>query len=135
MTPGSVILARVQQSDGQLKRRPAVVLALVPPYSDFLICGISSKIRHVVHGFDDLIHRTDADYASSGLRVDSLIRLGLLTTIPSSAVLGELGEIAPERLARLRRRLAEHLCPPTPASAEEPAPAVDDQLDATRGEQ
>lgn len=111
MTPGNVILSRVQQSDGQLKSRPAVVLSLVPPYGDFLICAISSQTRHEVPGFDDLILRADGDFSGSGLKVDSLIRLGLLATIPSSAVIGELGEISSPRLSRLLNRLADHLRP------------------------
>ncbi len=93
MIPGSVILARVQQSDGQLKRRPAVILALLPPYNDFLICGISSKIHQEVVGFDDVILHDDPDFVQSGLKVDSLVRLGLLATIPPTAVLGTLGSL------------------------------------------
>lgn len=62
MSPGAVLLARVQQSDGQLKIRPAVMLALLPPYGDFLICGVSSQIRHEVLGFDDLILTTSHDF-------------------------------------------------------------------------
>jgi len=110
MIPGSVILARVQQSDGQLKRRPAVILALLPPYNDFLICGISSKIHQEVVGFDDVILHDDPDFVQSGLKVDSLVRLGLLATIPPTAVLGTLGSLLSERHSALLNRLANYLC-------------------------
>jgi mRNA interferase MazF len=49
------------------------------------------------------------DIESSGLKVSSLIRLGMLATIPSPAVLGQLGTISKERLIRLRNRLARHI--------------------------
>jgi mRNA interferase MazF len=111
MNPGDVVLSRVQQSDGRLKSRPAVVLSILPPYQDRLICGISSKVRHEVVGFDDLILTTDADFPLTGLKLDSLIRLGLIATIPSSAIVGTMGSITPERLTRLQRRLADHLSP------------------------
>ena len=109
MKPGTVILSRVQQSDGQLKRRPAVVLSIVPPYGDLLICAVSSQTRHGVPGFDDPILRADGDFLGSGLKVDSLIRLGLLATIPLAAAIGELGEISALRLSRLLSRLADQL--------------------------
>ena len=101
MSPGAVVLSRVQQSDGRLKTRPALVLALVPPYQDSVICGISSKIQHEVAGFDDVILTTDPEFTRSGLKVDSLIRLGLLATIPAPAVVGRLGSISEERLRLL----------------------------------
>ncbi len=116
MIPGRVILARVQQSDGQFKRRPAVVLAALPPYNDLLICGISSKIRHEVAGFDDVIRRDDPDFVQSGLKDTSLIRLGLLTTIPVAAVIGELGSLPPKRHTTLLNRLADYLRSPASSS-------------------
>jgi mRNA interferase MazF len=117
MRAGEVVLARVQQSDGQLKYRPALVLSIVPPYKDLLICGISSKVRHEVVGFEDLVLMKETDFNQTGLKVDSLIRLGLIATIPSSAIIVRLGFLNPERLARLQQRLADHLFPPPPPSS------------------
>jgi mRNA interferase MazF len=51
----------------------------------------------------------DYDFETSGLKVSSLIRLGLIATIPRNAFLGELGRISDERLERLQRRLAAHI--------------------------
>lgn len=125
MTPGCIILARVQQSDGRLKTRPAVILSLLPPFNDLLICGVSSKLRQEVAGFDDLLVTTHPDFAASGLKVDSLIRLGLLATVPATAVIGELGSIPQERLSRLLRRLADHLSMPPPLNRDSMVPEED----------
>ncbi|MGK0190563.1 MAG: mRNA interferase MazF [Verrucomicrobiales bacterium] len=100
MSPGDTILARLQQSDGQIKSRPALILAAMPPYNDLLICGISSQLRQKVEDFDEVISESDADFLQSGLKVASVLRLGMLTTIPRGAVLGELGSIPSERLFR-----------------------------------
>ena len=81
------------------------------PYGDLLVCAISSQLRHEVLGFDDVIKRADSDFLASGLKVDSLIRLGLLVTIPVSSVKGQLGVIAADRLALLQTRLAQKLKP------------------------
>ena len=85
-----------------------VVLQEMPPYGDLLVCAVSSQLRHEYPGFDEIIARDD-DFAASGLKVSSLIRLGLIATIPRSAILGELGEVSAARLERLRGRLASHI--------------------------
>ena len=109
MKCGSVALARIQQSDGRLKLRPVVILTTMPPYSDVLVCAISSKLHHKTKDFDDVIDVGAADFESSGLKTSSLIRLGLVATIPRTAIEGELGVISYERLLRLRERLADHI--------------------------
>ena len=106
MNPGDVILARLQQSDTRIKTRPAIVLTALPPFDDLLISGVSSKLRHEVLGFDEALRGTDSDFGRSGLKVDSLIRLGMITTIPARAVAGKLGSISHERIVRLRNNLA-----------------------------
>lgn len=109
MKPGAVALARIQQADGRLKVRPVVVLASMPSFSDFLVCGLSSKLHHECVGFDEVLAATDDDFQQSGLKAASLIRLGMVATIPKSVVLGNLGTISEARLQRLRSRLAQHI--------------------------
>lgn len=109
MNIGSIALARIQQTDGRLKLPPIVMLSKMFPYSDLLVCVVSSKLRHEVKDFDDVIETNAADYKFSGLKVSSLIRLGLLAMIPRSAIAGEIGNISKERLIKLRKRLAEYI--------------------------
>ena len=80
------------------------------PYSgDILVCGISTQLREQVLGFDEIISIYDADFATSGLKFDSLIRLGFLTAQPSFDIFGVIGAVSPERHARLLRRLSVYL--------------------------
>ncbi len=109
MNSGSIVLARVQQADGRLKTRPVVILNNVPPFSDSIVCAVSSKLKHECSGFDEVIAVNDEDFADSGLKVSSLIRLGIVATIPKSTVIGELGKISATRLQRLRSRLAQRI--------------------------
>jgi len=106
MKSGSVILAKIQQADGRLKARPTIVLNTMSPFSDLLVCAIISKLRHECPGFDEMIAPEDDDYVHSGLKVASLIRLGMIATIPKSIVLGKLGQISESRLQRLRKKLS-----------------------------
>ena len=109
MSPGSIALARVQQADGQLKMRPVVILNIMPPFSDLLVCSLSSKLKHECPDFDEVIAPDDEDFQASGLKAASLIRLGMVATIPQSVVLGELGAVSGVRLKRLRSRLARQI--------------------------
>ena len=109
MKEGDVILVMLPQADGQQKRRPAVVLRVLPPFGDFLVCGISSQLRHQVAGLDELILSRDADFAASGLQSDSLIRLGYVSVFTRNQIVGSIGEISPARHGRLLRQLAEFL--------------------------
>jgi mRNA interferase MazF len=109
MKEGDVVLVPLPQEDGQRKPRPAIVLRTLPPFGDFLVCGVSSQLRQEAKGFDELITHTDLDFSQSGLRADSLIRLGFLAVYARSQLLGSIGEISTERHRRLVRRLADFL--------------------------
>lgn len=109
MQAGDVVLMSLRQADGQDKVRPALLLCQLPPFDDWLACGISSQVRHHVDGFDEIIRSADPDFSDSGLRGDSLIRLGFLGALPEAEIAGSLGRIAEPRLLRLRSNLVRHL--------------------------
>jgi mRNA interferase MazF len=109
MNEGDVVLTAVPQADGQVKNRPALVLRKLPPFDDLLVCGISTQLHQQVVGFDEIIAQTDSDFAASGLKASSLIRLGFLSVLPISRVIGTIGSVAPARHQRLLQNLADHL--------------------------
>jgi mRNA interferase MazF len=109
MTEGDVVLTSLPQADGLVKNRPAIVLRSMPPHGDFLVCGVSSQLHQEVVGFDEAIKPGDPDFAASGLKAPSLIRLGFLVVLPVTSFLGAIGSIAPERRQRLVQRLSNHL--------------------------
>ncbi len=90
------------------KTRPALLLAPLPTdFDDWLVCMISSKTRPTVSGIDEPISTSDKDFAQSGLRNDSVIRLTRLAVVSDFIFLGTTGEISVERLERLKSILAE----------------------------
>jgi mRNA interferase MazF len=111
MKEGDVVLTPLPQADGQVKNRPAIILREMPPYGDFLLCGVSTQLHQEVAGFDDPIRPGDADFAASGLKAPSLIRLGYLAVLPASSLLGTIGSIDHIRHGRLLERLSNHLRP------------------------
>lgn len=109
MTAGDIGLVPLPQADGRIKPRPVVLLRRMPPFGDWLVCGVSSQVCQQVAGFDEVIEPAHADFSGSGLKVASVIRLGFLATLPANDFLGALGAVSRERHARLLDRLAKFL--------------------------
>jgi mRNA interferase MazF len=98
---GDIAICPLPQADGQIKNRPVVLLRQMPPFDDFLVCGISTQLQHLVAGFDEVISPVDPDYKGSGLKAASLIRLGYLAVLPAESLLGAIGSLSPVRHDRL----------------------------------
>ena len=106
---GQIILFRFPQTDLEAgKLRPALLLGQLPGnYDDWLICMISSQTRHYIPQFDEFIQTQDGDFAQSGLKMASVIRVGRLAVVEGTVLLGATGHISSERLQRIKNRLAE----------------------------
>lgn len=68
MTEGDMLLADLPQADGTTKLRPTLFLCRMPPFQDFLVCGVSTQLQHAVPGLDELIGPTDPEFCTSGLK-------------------------------------------------------------------
>jgi len=109
MIEGDVALTSLPQADGLAKPRPVILLRRMPPFGDWLICGVSTQIHQRVVGFDETIEPLHPDFAHSGLKAASLIRLGFLAVLPSNQFLGIIGSISRDRHMRLLQRLSAFL--------------------------
>ena len=106
--PGQVVLFPFPQTDlGKGKMRPALLLASLPStYNDWLVCMMSSKTRQSISGIDELIAAGDSDFGLSGLKSETVIRLTRIAVVSDTIFTGTIGEIATERLERLKTNLA-----------------------------
>jgi len=109
MKEGDVVIVAMPQADGSIKNRPTIILREMPPFQDMLVCGVSTQLRQEVKNFDELISPTDSDFTASSLVGKSLIRLGFLTVVPQSQIVGVIGSISSTRHRRLLERLSEYL--------------------------
>ncbi len=109
MTEGDVALTPLPQADGRTKPRPAILLRKMPPFGDWLVCGVSTQLHQEGADFDEPIQPSHSDFRLSGLKAPSLIRLGYLVVLPAERLLGVLGSISSERHGRLLQRLAAFL--------------------------
>jgi mRNA interferase MazF len=67
---------------------------------------LSTQLQQTVTGFDEVIDQTQNDFQTAGLKVASVIRIARLAVVPASMLVGAIGEVSPERLQRIRQRLA-----------------------------
>ncbi len=106
--PGQIILFRFPQADlAQGKPRPALLIGKLPgQYDDWLICMISTQMKHYVQSFVEIMQPDDPDFSTSGLKEASLIRVGRLAVVDGDILLGAIGEVEPDRLHRVKMNLA-----------------------------
>jgi mRNA interferase MazF len=109
MQAGDITLIPIRQADGQTKTRPVLLLKQVPPYGDWLVCGVSRQLRHECEGFDHIILDTDPIFAQTGLREPSLIRLGFLDVFDQVSMPGAIGNVGAAVVGTMLKRLATHL--------------------------
>ena len=105
---GQIVLFKFPQTDQQEgKLRPALVLRKLPgQYDDWLICMISSQLHQKIQKLDEIITTEDSDFIQSGLKLPSVIRASRLAVVNGGIFLGKLGQIAHNRLDRVRQNLA-----------------------------
>ena len=108
---GQVVIFRFPQTSlEEGKMRPALLLGKLPgEYDDWLICMISSQTRQYISGFDEIIQESDNDFSESGLKVASVIRVGRLAVVSGEILLGAIGQISSDRLARIKSNLSNWL--------------------------
>lgn len=106
--PGQIVLAPFPYADlSGAKLRPVLLLhKAASRFDDWLVCMISSQLQQAEPDFDEVISIADADFAASGLKTSSVIRIGRLAVADGALLAGCIGEIGDERLDNIRRRLA-----------------------------
>jgi mRNA interferase MazF len=109
MKAGDIAIFAVQQANGQNKNRPVLLLKQMPPFNDWLVCGISSQLHQEHKGFDYVILDADAIYRQTGLKSSSVIRLSFLDVIPKNSLPGSIGSVDSATVKLLLKRLANHL--------------------------
>lgn len=104
--PGQIALMDLAHTDfAPGKRRPVLLVAQPPgPYDDWLVCMLSTQ--QAIAGFDEIVRSDAPDFAASGLRTPSVIRVARLAVVSSDLLIGALGGISDDRLQRVRRTIA-----------------------------
>lgn len=105
---GQIVLVPFPFTDlSGAKLRPVLMLRQASAqFDDWLVCMVSSQLRQADQQIDEILSPSDPDFAATGLKVASVLRLSRLAVLESSLLVGSLGSIADMRLHRIRQNLA-----------------------------
>ena len=88
------------------KVRPAVCLTdEIKPYDHIVLAFITSQVSANATATDLVIDKSDADFAKTGLKVSSTIRLHRLMTVSKSIIRRQLGELSALQQIEIEKRL------------------------------
>ena len=88
------------------KVRPAVCLTEeIKPYSHIVLAFIASRVAPSISPTDFVIDKADLDFAATGLKVSSAVRLHRLMTVAKSFILRELGGLSGPHQTEIDNRL------------------------------
>lgn len=107
MTKYKVVLVPFPFDDlSSSKLRPAVCLTNpIGPHRHVVIAFISSQTTRDTLESDLLIAEQEPDFPMIGLKQTSTLKLHRLTTISTSIISRELGELSPDRIKKVIRKL------------------------------
>jgi mRNA interferase MazF len=105
---GQIVLVPFPFTDlSGAKLRPVLMLRQASvQFDDWLVCMVSSQLRQADQQIDEILLTSDPDFAATGLKVASVLRLSRLAVLESSLLMGSLGAISHGRLSRIRQKLA-----------------------------
>ena len=111
MKRGTMVLTPFPFTDlsGQ-KVRPALVVSRSDrPGSDVVLAFITASRSHPLPTTDLLVEDSHPDFAQTGLKKSSVIKLDKLVTVETSVLLGELGELSSALLQQTDEKLRHAL--------------------------
>jgi mRNA interferase MazF len=105
---GQIVLTPFPHTDlSGAKLRPVLMLRRASErFDDWLVCMVSSRIEQAEAGLDEILLPADSDFAASGLKAPSVLRLSRLAVLQGILLAGCIGAIDDARLLRIRQRLA-----------------------------
>ena len=96
MEKGTIVLVRFPFTDYiSEKLRPDLIIS-TNNKKDVCVAFISSVIPTKFEDSDFVLSRKDKDFSLTGLKKDSVFRMGKIATLDKSIILGKLGNLAKE---------------------------------------
>lgn len=109
MKDGDICKVGLPQPDGSVKDRPVILIKEVPPFNDWMVAAVTSRLRNMNPSLDYLIEDTSPGFKNTGLKKTSLIRLGLINTINFRLIKGVIGELPYGVLTKLKSNLSQFI--------------------------
>jgi mRNA interferase MazF len=105
MKRGTFVLTPFPFSDlTTTKRRPAVIVSSTDE-NEVIVAFITSQSKKATRPTDLIVETSHPDFATTGLKKDSAIRLRKLCTIEKSIIYGEIGEASQNLMREINLKL------------------------------
>jgi mRNA interferase MazF len=106
LSRGDVVLTRFPFTDlSGTSLRPALVVSRGQIGQDVVLAAISSVVRGTLAPTDYTVDKRHSEFASTGLRVTSVIRIHKLAAVECSVIVRRLGRLGPQLQAEVDRLL------------------------------
>lgn len=104
--PGEIVIAKFPFSSLEsTKRRPCLVLAKGDLELDLIVAFITSTRVPTNYKYSIKISPLEKDFLTTGLKVESYIRIDKIATLHESIISGAIGKIAPQIRNELNDKL------------------------------
>ncbi|MGG6270607.1 type II toxin-antitoxin system PemK/MazF family toxin [Leptolyngbya sp. AN03gr2] len=108
LTKGDIVLVEFPFIDlSQTKLRPAVILTLNSAIDEFTVCFISSQNVDRLNPTEFALLDSDLEFAQTGLRISSKVRVTRITTISRQLITKRLGKLGTQNLRQLDETLIQ----------------------------
>ncbi|PAX60504.1 type II toxin-antitoxin system PemK/MazF family toxin [Brunnivagina elsteri] len=102
LSKGDIVLTQFPFTDlSQTKLRPAVILWVDLAKDEITLCFISSQNVNNLTSEEFAIIDSDADFATTGLRISSKVRVTRLATLNRLLVVRRLGQLTTKHIQKL----------------------------------
>jgi mRNA interferase MazF len=106
LNKGDIVLVQFPFSDlSQNKLRPALVLAVNFNFDEITLCFISSQKVQSLSSEEFAIAVSDSEFAQTGLKTDSKVRVTKIITLERKLILRKIGNLGKKQLEKLNRTL------------------------------
>ncbi|MFC1756888.1 type II toxin-antitoxin system PemK/MazF family toxin [Patescibacteria group bacterium] len=103
---GKIILIPFPFTDlSSSKVRPAVIVSNIKHGGDLVVVFISSVKTKRLQNTDVVVKSTSKNFSETGLKVDSIIKVGKIATLDKKIVLGEIGEVSEAIEKEINKRI------------------------------
>ena len=86
------------------KVRPAVIVSGFAQGEDIIAAFISS-VKSKIQKTDIVLNSYDKDFSKTGLKADSVIKIGKIATLDKKIILGEMGEISIDTEKEINKKI------------------------------
>ncbi len=106
LAKGDIVLVPFPFTDlSQTKLRPAIILWVDPNGNDATLCFISSQNLNRLTDDEFLIEAESREFAQSGLKVTSKVRVSRIVTLERRLLRRRLGNLGPDLMQSLNHTL------------------------------